>query len=112
MATEVRLAIALAFAIASSAGAEPRAVELTLRSGALLEADRVVRVRQGDDVTLRWTSDVPLDVHLHGYDIEITVVAGAPRVMRFAARATGRFPIEAHAGTRTWTIGYLEVHPR
>jgi FtsP/CotA-like multicopper oxidase with cupredoxin domain len=97
-----------------AAAAEPRVFELSIRGGELAEPTRVMRVRQGDDVTLRWTTDRPLTVHLHGYDLEQKLAPGKPVSMRLTARATGRFPIEVHAhgpgGDRT--IGYLEVHPR
>jgi len=103
----------LALAAVGDAVAEPRLVELALKNGRLEEKLRVVRVRQGDDVTLQWTTDRPVALHLHGYDIEAKLTPAAPVAMRFTARATGRFPIEVHeAGGAERTIGYLEVHPR
>lgn len=102
----------LALVWVAGARAEPRVIELALRDGQLPEDRRVVRVRQGDDVTLRWTTDRPLTLHLHGYDLEAKLAPGAPRPMRFVARATGRFPIEIHgARGEERTVGYLEVHP-
>ena len=94
--------------------AEPRVIELTIRAGTLAPDQRVIRVRQGDAVTLRWTSDQALTLHLHGYDIEQRLSPGTPGTMSFAARATGRFAIEVHAGPggREATLGYLEIHPR
>jgi hypothetical protein len=36
-----------------------------------------------------------------------------PQVMRFEARATGRFPVEIHGSSgRHTTLIYVEVHPR
>jgi FtsP/CotA-like multicopper oxidase with cupredoxin domain len=114
-----RRAVALvAFAVvvtaASVVAAEPRVIELAIRNGELPTGARVVRVQQGDDVTLRWSTDKALTVHLHGYDVEAKLVAGTPATTRFQAKASGRFPIEVHApgagGERT--LGYLEVHPR
>ena len=94
--------------------AETRVVDLTIRTGTLAADERVIRVSQGDTVTLRWTSDRVLTLHLHGYDIEQRMTVGTPAEMRFVARATGRFAIEVHAGPggREATLGYLEVHPR
>jgi hypothetical protein len=57
---------------------------------------RLIRVRQGDAVKLRWTTDRPIILHLHGYDIEAKVEPGAVTEMAFTARATGRFPVEEH----------------
>ena len=56
----------------------------------------LIRVRQGDWVRLRWVSDRPIVLHLHGYDIERKVEAGAVAEMTFRARAAGRFPVEEH----------------
>ena len=56
----------------------------------------LIRVRQGDWVRLRWISDRPIVLHLHGYDIERKVEAGAVAEMTFLARAAGRFPVEEH----------------
>lgn len=96
------------------AAAEPRIIDLAIRDGELPKEKQLVQVRQGDDVTLRWTTDKPLTVHLHGYDIEIKLAPGPPKSTRFTARATGRFAIEVHAhkGVEERTLGYLEVHPR
>jgi hypothetical protein len=96
-----------------SAGAEERVIDLVLRGGDLPRDKQVVKVRQGDQVTLRWTTDRPLTIHLHGYDIEKKLIPGRAVSMQFTARATGRFPIETHVhGSQDRTLGYLEVHPR
>ena len=94
--------------------AEPRVIELAIRGGTLASDQRVIRVSQGDAVTLRWMSDRALTLHLHGYDLEQRITPGTPATMSFVARATGRFAIEVHAGPsgREATLGYLEVHPR
>ena len=108
------LALALIPFAAGRPGAEPRVIELAIRGGALPEDQRVIRVRQGDEISLRWTTDKPLTIHLHGYDIEKKLSPNVPTIMRFSARATGRFPIEIHGpehGSEA-TIAYLEVHPR
>lgn len=109
------LVTAIAVALTARSGgarAEARVIELRVRGGTLPEDRRVVRVRQGDEVTLRWTADVPMTVHLHGYDIERKLEPGGVAAMTFRARATGRFPIEVHAQGAEATLGYLEVHPR
>ena len=101
----------LALTALTGAVAEPRIFELSIKNARLPEGQRLVRVRQGDEVTLKWTADQAAVLHLHGYDIEAKVAPGAPGEMRFTAKATGRFPIELHAQTHV-TIAHLEVHPR
>ncbi len=83
---------------ASTAGAQtPEIVfDLKIESGRVAQNMRLIRVRQGDAVKLRWTSDRPMLLHLHGYDVETKVEPGVAAEMVFTARATGRFPIEEH----------------
>ena len=108
------LTVMMLLALVGPSSAEPRVVDLAIRKRELPKEQRVVAVRQGDDVTLRWTTDQPMTIHLHGYDIEKKLSPGPPVSMRFTARATGRFPIEIHAHDpgKEQVLGYLEVHPR
>jgi len=108
-------AVLAALLLVSTEGvAEPRAFELAVRDGKLPAEQRVVRVRQGDDVTLRWTTDKALTIHLHGYDIEVPLKPAAAVSMRFTARASGRFPVEIHSHGRGEhrVLAHVEVHPR
>src|SRR5229473_605205 len=98
--------------IAVGAGVPAMAAQLTfdlkVEHGRVAENMRLIRVKQGDIVTLRWTSDQPLVLHLHGPAIEMT----------FTAYATGRFSIHVHAqgaGGRAHEATPLvnvEVYPR
>jgi hypothetical protein len=78
-------------------------------------------VTQGAAVELAFTADEPMELHLHGYDLLLTVEPGARAVMRLDAGIAGRFAIAAHrfggdAGksrsARHVVLLYLEVHPR
>ena len=86
--------------------------ELDFRGGALPAEQQLIRVRQGDEVILRWSTDEPVEVHLHGYDIEKKLKPGTPTTMWFVAVATGRFPVTRHRNGEEATLGYLEVYPR
>jgi len=79
----------------SAQGAEV-VFDLRIEKGRVAPNMRLIRVKQGDAVRLRWTTDRPIALHLHGYDIERKVVPGAVAEMAFEARATGRFPVEEH----------------
>jgi hypothetical protein len=99
---------------ASPACAQPakKVFELTIVDGRVAGVDATLRVEQGDEVELRWSSDRPLSLHLHGYDIETNVSRQVPSVMSFSARMAGRFPVSEHReGARERTILYIEVHP-
>ena len=87
----------LAIGAASAVAQTPEVVfDLKVEKGKVAPSMRLIRVKQGDAVKLRWTTDRPIVLHLHGYDIETKVAPGAVAEMAFAARATGRFPIEEH----------------
>ena len=111
-AWSVLAAAVVVFIAIGEAVAEPRLFDLALKDGRLPENQRLVRVRQGDEVTLKWTTDRPFTLHLHGYDLEARLVPQTPIELRFTARATGRFPLEIHGPGTERTVGHLEVHPR
>ena len=112
--------VTLAFAGAARGG-DQRVIELALHKRQIDGGARVVRVTQGDKAELRWIADEPASLHLHGYDLHASPAPGAPSIMLFSARTTGRFPVTAHGfagehahtgGHREQTLIYLEVHPR
>lgn len=70
--------------------------DLKIENRRVAQNMRLISVRQGDAVKLRWTSDRPMLLHLHGYGIETKVEPGTAAETAFTARATGRFPIEEH----------------
>ena len=118
------LMLVLTIHIAPHATAEPRFIDLSVRERLLPRDQQTIRVQKGDDVTLRWTTNHELTVHLHGYDIEKRIKPGETTIMTFSARASGRFPITVHspgggaAGAapgregKEAVLGYLEVLPR
>lgn len=121
MRTQIMLAL-LVFA-ATAPVLVARAAELTfdlrLQDGHVPESMRLIRVSQGDVVTLRWTADRPVLLHMHGYDIEWRVQPGAVASSTFTARLTGRFPVHAHAtiahannvAHEDSPVVYVEVYP-
>jgi len=117
-----KMALALLLIIVGSVGAA--AAELTfnieIEGGRVPDTMRLIRVTEGDVVKLRWTSDQPLVLHLHGYDIEKRVAPGAITEFGFTAYATGRFPLHIHeqgaaAGGHAredLPLATIEVYPR
>ena len=103
------LATSVGFAQASS-----KAFELALADGRIAAERSTLRVKKGDQVELRWTSDRAIALHLHGYDLESKVAPQAPATMSFTASIAGRFPVTEHARAGAHhhrTVLYLEVHP-
>lgn len=90
---------------------------LRIENGHVPADMQLIRVAQGDVVTLQWTADKPSIVHLHGYDIEKRVVPGAVTELKFTARATGRFPVHLHGGAAEAqghedALVTIEIYPR
>ena len=87
---------------------QDRVFDVAIEYGAMSPAE--VSVEEGDQVTLRLTSDSPVEVHLHGYDFEEEVLPGEETVLSFEAEITGRFEIEDHETEAA--LGALLVQPR
>jgi hypothetical protein len=94
--------------------AEDRVLDLTIHVAESLKNPPVLSVLQNDRIVIRLTSDKPLHVHLHGYDIERDIAPNVATSLRFTAMAAGRFPIEIHSSelSKQRTVAYLEVRPR
>ncbi len=97
--------------------AKERLIVLDIRDGKIPDGLRLVRVTQGDLITLRLTTDQPMILHLHRYNIEIQAGSGSTVEFAFIAYAAGRFPIEAHLEGKEPPPGqpaliHLEVYPR
>jgi hypothetical protein len=113
------LALALITASAAAVAAE-LTFDIKIEGGRVPAAMQLLRVNEGDVVKLRWTSDQPIVLHLHGYDIEKRVAPGTITELAFTAYATGRFPIHVHvqaagAGGQAHEdapLATIEVYPR
>jgi FtsP/CotA-like multicopper oxidase with cupredoxin domain len=77
------------------AGAET----IEFKNGAPVGGVREIEVSSGDEVGIRVTSNVPADVHVHGYELEGEATPGEPAAFDFRASAEGEFEIEAHEVT-------------
>ena len=119
VSTRWALALLLTTAAAPAFAAE-LTFDIKIEAGRVGDAMRLIRVNEGDVVKLRWTSDQPIVLHLHGYDIEKRVAPGAIAELAFTAFATGRFPIHVHAqgagagghAHEGAPLATIEVYPR
>ena len=69
-----------------------------------------ITVGEGDRVNFRITSDSPLEVHLHGYDLSKEIEPDEPAELSFDATITGRFEMEDEQTHNM--LGELLVQPR
>ena len=78
----------------------------------------MIRAVRGEKILLRITSDRPGALHLHGYDIELALVAGVPAEVLVSARTAGRFAAyfhpagEASAKRHGPALFHFDVLPR
>ncbi len=88
-------ALILALAVACGGG-EPQEldIQVSVKDGEM--TPKVIKVKQGDIVTLKIQSTEAIQFHLHTYDIETTVEPGTVADFFFVADATGRFRITSH----------------
>ncbi len=106
-------------------GATLRQFAVTIKERKLDAAENVIRVSQGEDVEIVLTCDEAAELHLHGYDLLLSLTPNVPGKLQFTAKIAGRFPLEAHrfgpetntdasAGRHhsTGPLLYLEVLPR
>ncbi len=89
---------AMALVACSSDDPEDVLFELSIEHGALTLDPPVMKVSQGDTVTLSVASDEHSSVHLHGYDEEFEVGPDEETTVVFEAGATGSFKLTIHAG--------------
>ena len=96
--------------------APQRAIEVRIENRRVVAPVESIRITEGDAIELVWTSDEPVELHLHGYDLEIHVRPNESATMIIEAHATGRFPITSHGwgegGHGHDALTYLEVYPR
>ncbi len=91
---------------------ELRKFEIDIVDGHVAKAQQTLRVAEGDRITIEFTSDNAVALHLHGIDIEIELLPGETGTMSFDADTAGRFPIEAHGTGSHGGLVYVEIHPK
>jgi len=100
-------------AAVQAVGAElpaPRVIELVVRKGQRVSGPEVVQLHEGDDVELKITSDQTDELHVHGYDLHLSLKANEPAMLAFKAEHSGRFDYELHHAHTE--LGTFEVEPK
>ncbi|TYB61005.1 hypothetical protein FXF51_29595 [Nonomuraea sp. PA05] len=83
-------------AVATGAPSERAKAEITIANGRVDPPPGWLEVRQGRQVSITVTSDVPDELHVHGYDLAAELRPGVPATVRFTADLTGVFQVETH----------------
>lgn len=70
-----------------------------------------IDVCKGQELTIEIASELTGELHLHGYDDEVSVEAGGTATITFTASLAGQFVIELHrADDSEVEVGLLTVH--
>ncbi len=76
---------------------QDRSISVSITGGRVDPPVGRVEVGKGSTIRLSVTSDVPDELHVHGYDRRLTLAAGTPATLEFRADVTGMFEIETHS---------------
>lgn len=90
--------------------AKPQLFELVVAKGKLVSGPSIIQVHEGDDVQLQITSDQADELHMHGYDLHLSLKPNTPATLAFKAEHSGRFDYELHHAHAE--LGTLEVQPK
>jgi carbonic anhydrase/acetyltransferase-like protein (isoleucine patch superfamily) len=81
-------------ATATTTASAATVLTATVRGGSVVEGGSRQRATLGQPVTIRVTSDVADEVHIHGYDKKFNVAAGQTAEVTFSATIPGVFEVE------------------
>src|SRR3546814_678734 len=81
-----------------------------VRDGHRLEGPERIAMQTGDTVEITIDSDHDDELHVHGYDLHLTIHANQPASLRFTADHAGRFDCALHHSDLA--LGALDVSPR
>lgn len=79
-----------------SGGPSDRSFSFKFAHGQAVGGSQDISATQGDHLTVTLHSDVPAELHVHGYELEKDIDAGGTGSISFTADATGEFEVEAH----------------
>jgi heme/copper-type cytochrome/quinol oxidase subunit 2 len=84
--------------------------DIVVQQGKRVSGAGVLKVQQGEEVTLHITSDTADEFHLHGYNLLVQLRPHQTATLHFVAKLAGRFTYELHKSDLE--LGALEVYPR
>ena len=80
----------------SDSGPTNRTFDFRLANDKVVGGPQDVSATQGDHLTVTLDTDVPAELHIHGYELSKDIDAGKTGSISFMADATGEFEVEAH----------------
>ena len=101
LAVVVLIAAVVAFIVLqsggdSTGGPSNQTFDFRLANGKPVGGAQDISATQGDHLTMTLETDVPAELHIHGYELSKDIDAGKAGSISFSADATGEFEVEAH----------------
>jgi hypothetical protein len=84
---------------------------ITYKNGEVQGGVQTLSYTHGDQIQFRVESDVPVDAHLHGYNVELPVTPGKPTDFNVAADLEGVFDLELHLPDGELQVAVIKVNP-
>jgi hypothetical protein len=84
-------------------------MDVVISQGRVKDGVKVLKLKRGEKVVLTVISDVPDELHVHGFEKHLKLVPDKAASIEIIANRTGRFTIELHRVATT--VGVLEVYP-
>ena len=76
---------------------KPEVTRIETKDGVLVGDPKTIRAEKNDIVQIVVSTNIPDEMHLHGYDIEKEAGPGKPARFKFKANVEGAFELESHA---------------
>ncbi len=90
---------------ATASGDDEPVIEVRISDGRVTPPPGRVEVSTGDQVIFTIATDVPDEVHVHGYEVERQLPAGETTTVKFTADTPGLFEVETHdSGTQLFQL--------
>lgn len=84
--------------------------ELVIQNKKIVSGPETIKVNQGEDLTIKITSDEAEEFHVHAYDNSVELEPNKQATLTFTANLSGRFPFELEKSKTE--LGALEVQPK
>jgi hypothetical protein len=84
-------------------------VDLTVQGGKLKSGPTIIKLVQGQSLTIRIIADRSDELHLHGYDLHLVLSPNETATLAISAEQSGRFTYELHQANME--LGAIEVYP-
>jgi hypothetical protein len=94
----------------SAQTAQPNTYELVVQNKKLTSGPALIKVYEGESVTIKITSDEQEEFHIHGYDNSVELEPDIQATLNFSANLSGRFPYELELSKTE--LGAIEVQPK